>query len=63
MSKISACEAPRPDVLELVETAESSLSATYPAPTTICLVQAGRTLAQVTVAPAEQDDLRGRNPQ
>jgi hypothetical protein len=63
MSKISACAAPRPDVLELVETTEPSLSALYPAPTTICLLQAGRTLARVTVSPAEQEGLRGRSPQ
>lgn len=63
MSKISACEAPPTDVLELVETAEPTLSTNYPAPTTICLLQAGRTLARVTVCPAEQDDLRGRDPQ
>jgi len=63
MSKLSACKAPRPDVLEMVETTEPSLSVDYLAPTTICLLQAGRTLGHVTVCPAEQEHLRDRSPQ
>jgi hypothetical protein len=63
MAQISAAEAPRPAVLELVETSEPALSPHYPASTTICLMKAGRSLARVTVSPAEQETLRGRNPQ
>ena len=63
MSRISACEAPRPDVLELVETSEPNLSTSYPTPTRIGLLRAGRTLATITVGPAEPDELRGRSPQ
>ena len=55
MSRISACEAPRPDVLELVETSEPNLSTSYPTPTRIGLLRAGRTLATVTVGPAQPD--------
>jgi hypothetical protein len=62
MSRISACEAPRPDVLELVETSEPNLSTSYPTPTRIGLLRAGRTLATITVGPAQPDELRGRSP-
>jgi len=63
MAQLSVYDAPRTGVLELFETTEPSLSLIYPAPTTICLLQAGRTVARAQVCPAEQADLRGRDPQ
>ncbi len=63
MAQLSVCEPPPPDALELSETSEPALSPFYPAATTICLSQAGRPLATVTVCPAEQEDLRGHGAQ